>query len=95
MKLKAATKEEAHRLTAQQNLQEAQAFHDLKQVEKTVSSMLLDYLERNCPGQNKNCAMLQLTYALVLRQKIVIPFTHVFPAKGCSYLPRNSNFRQI
>lgn len=32
MKLKAATKEEAHRLTAQQNLQEAQAqiLHDLK-----------------------------------------------------------------
>jgi hypothetical protein len=30
MKLKIATQEETHRLTAQRNLQEAQAFHDLK-----------------------------------------------------------------
>jgi hypothetical protein len=77
MKLKAATQEEAHRLTAQWNFQEAQgqAFHDLNKSGHKVSSMLLDYLKSNCPGQNKNCMMLQLTYALVLTPKTVIPFT--------------------
>lgn len=39
--------------------------------------------------------MLQLTYALVLTQKIVIPITHVFPVKQRSYLPCDGDFRQI
>jgi hypothetical protein len=73
-----------------------------------VTSMLLDYLKNNllsdtselwlfsdgCPGQNRNCVVLQFAYILVQKLKIVKVVTHVFPVRGHSYLPCDGDNRK-
>lgn len=72
-----------------------------------VTSMILHYLKNNihnrnivifsdgCPGQNKNYVMVHFLYTLVHVLKIADSVEYVFPMRGHSYLPNDSDFALI
>lgn len=80
---------------------------EAKKGSNEVTSMLLHYLKNNihnrslvifsdgCPGQNKNYVMLHFLYSLVHVLKIVDSVEYVFPMRGHSYLPNDSDFALI
>lgn len=73
-----------------------------------VTSLLLHYLNNRqitsdnlvllsdgCGGQNKNHVMVYFQYFLVHVLKIFKTITHVFPVRGHSYLPNDTDFALI
>ena len=80
-----------------------------KRGQNEVTSMIFNYLKEHvpgqmkeiwlfsdgCPGQNKNYVFIRFVYILVHVLKLASEITHVFPIRGHSYLPCDSDFSLI
>lgn len=49
----------------------------------------------SCPGQNKNHTMVQYCYTMVKIKERFDKITHIFPVRGHSYLPNDTDFSRI
>ena len=69
-------------------------FHHLKGIlTPTVKRLWL--FSDGCPGQNKHYTMLHFSYLLVHGFHFIDEVTHVYPVRGHSYLPCDTDFRLI